>query len=381
MTIGDDRPKLTSGHSCDTITEQSVNVFSPFSASASQVRGEGCDLLILGDDGISMMGTKQKKRGCRYWRNLGLFTVLAGLVGLLFFVYAGYPYYLSYGWSHPKRLAVCCTTPADRDLDYEDVSFTTGDGLTLHGWYIPSQNRAAVMLIHPMASNRLGVLEIAEFLARNGYGVLLFDLRAHGESDGEFLPFGGDEAQDVLAAVSYLKTRMDIDPDRIGAMGLSLGAQVSILGAARSEAIKAVVADAPCCTRSEDWPPPESLSDWLYVPYDLVFFPMLQWHSGVSEPESVRSAIARISPRPLLLIGGGSEQRMQEHHYEAAGEPKTLWIIPEAGHISGLAARPKEYEDRVVAFFDQALLGTRRCPPGPLPLGTCLPLIDALGLA
>ena len=143
-------------------------------------------------------------------------------------------------------------------------------------------------------------------------------------------------------------------------MGLSLGAQVSILGAARSEAIKAVVADGPCCTRFEDWPPPESLSDWLYVPYDLVFFPMLQWHSGVSDPESVRSAIARISPRPLLFIGGGAEQRMQEHHYEAAGEPKTLWIIPEASHIGGLAVRPEEYEDKVVAFFDQALLGAHR---------------------
>ena len=68
-------------------------------------------------------------------------------------------------------------------------------------------------------------------------------------------------------------------------------------------------------------------------------------------------AVARISPRPILLIGGGSEQSMLQHHYQAAGQPKKLWIIPEAGHIAGLDARPEEYEERVVGFFDRALLG------------------------
>lgn len=312
--------------------------------------------LLGSDDKVA----KHKKRGCRYWRNLGAFALLVSLIGLLFLQYVGHPYYRSYGWSHPRRLAVCCMTPADRDLDYEDVSFTTGDGLTLRGWIIPSHNRAAVILSHPIASNRMGVLEVADVLARHGYGLLLFDLRAHGESDGQVLPFGGNEAQDVRGAAVYMQTRTDVDPNRIGAMGLSLGEQVSLLGAARTDAIKAVVADGPCCTTFEDWPSPKSLSDWLYVPYDLAFFSMLHWRTGVSDPVSVQEAIAKISPRPLLLIGGGSEQELLEHHYAAAGEPKTLWIIPGAGHISGLSARPEEYEERIVRFFDQALLGENR---------------------
>jgi len=299
----------------------------------------------------------RKKRGCRYWRNLGAFTLLVSFIGLLFLLYVGHPYYLSHGWSHPRRLAVCCKTPADYNMDYEEVSFTTDDGLTLRGWYIPSRNRAAVILVHPIASNRIGVLEVAEMLAGNEYGVLLFDLRAHGESDGEVLPFGGNEAEDVRGAAVYLQTCTDIEPDRIGAMGLSLGAQVSILGAAATDAIKAVVADGPCCTAFEDMPQPESFGDWLYVPYDLVFFPMLRWRTGISDPVSVQEAIARISPRPILLVGGGAEQHMLEHHYDAASEPKTLWIIPEAGHIHGLSVRPEEYEERIVRFFDQALLG------------------------
>jgi len=154
-----------------------------------------------------------------------------------------------------------------------------------------------------------------------------------------------------------LQSREDIDPDRIGAMGLSLGAQVSLLGAARSKAIKAVVADGPCCTTFEDWPRPQTLGEWLYVPYDFVFFRMLRWHTGVAEPVPVQEAIAHIAPRPVLLIGGGPEQNMLERHYRAAQEPKALWIIPEAGHIDGFSKRPEEYEQKIVNFFDQALLG------------------------
>jgi fermentation-respiration switch protein FrsA (DUF1100 family) len=240
-------------------------------------------------------------------------------------------------------------------MDYTDVSFETDDGLTLRGWYIPSRNRAAVVLSHPLAGNRIAVLDVAKVLARNGYGVLLFDLRAHGESEGERLPFGGDEAEDVRAAAAYVQTRPDVDPLRVGAMGLSLGAQVSILGATGSDAIQAVVADGLCCTTFEDWPPPKSVSDWLYTPYDLVFYEMLRWRTGVSDPVSVQAAIAGIAPRPILLIGGESERNLVEHHYAAAGEPKTLWIIPEAGHIDGLRVAPKAYEERIVRFFDQAL--------------------------
>jgi fermentation-respiration switch protein FrsA (DUF1100 family) len=242
-------------------------------------------------------------------------------------------------------------------MEYEAVSFETGDELTLQGWYVPSRNRAAVILSHRIASNRIAMLEVAEVLARHGYGVLLFDLRAHGESEGDILPFGGNEREDVHGAAAYLQTRADVDPARIGAMGMSLGAQVSILGAAGTPAIRAVVADAPCCTQAEDFPPPGNLGDWLYLPYDLIFFQMLQWHTGVSDPESVQEAVARISPRPILFIAGGSDQGMIEHHYQAAGEPKQLWIIPEAGHIAGLDVRPEEYEERIVGFLSKALLG------------------------
>lgn len=80
--------------------------------------------------------------------------------------------------------------------------------------------------------------------------------------------------------------------------------------------------------------------------FDFTFFRVLRWHTGVSEPMSVQEAIARIAPRAVLLIGGGSERYMLEHHCRAAQEPKALWIIPEAGHIEGRSRKPEEYEER-----------------------------------
>jgi fermentation-respiration switch protein FrsA (DUF1100 family) len=201
------------------------------------------------------------------------------------------------------------------------------------------------------------MLKVAVFLAQSGYGVLLFDIRTHGESEGEVLPFGGNEAQDVTAAANYLKTRLDGEHGKIAAMGWSLGGQISILGAARTDQIDAVLADGPCCTKFEDWPKPQSFREWLYVPYDFVFFSMLRWHTGVKNPLSIQEAVAQISPRPILLIGGGAERSMLELHYNAARDPKELWIIPEASHIDGFAINQQEYQDRVLSFLGRVLLG------------------------
>ena len=81
--------------------------------------------------------------------------------------------------------------------------------------------------------------------------------------------------------------------------------------------------------------------------------------SGATPPPSLATLAARIAPRPLMLIyagkGGGGEE-LQPRYYAAAGLPKKLWEIPEAGHTGGISARPAEYERRVVGFFDEALL-------------------------
>jgi pimeloyl-ACP methyl ester carboxylesterase len=298
----------------------------------------------------------QRKRW-HYWRNLLLFGLGSCLVAALFIQFVAYPYFMAYRHTHPKRLMVCCQMPDDLGMNYEDVSFETSDGLTLQGWYIPSSNKASIILLHGIGSNRMMMLEMARILAEEGYGVLLFDLRAHGESEGEIVPFGGPEGEDVRGAVEYLQKREDVEPKQIGLLGWSLGAQVGILGAADGVEVQAIVADGPGATTFEDWPMPQTVEEWWYLPFDFMYYKFLPYQSGVKEPVSLRDAIKQIAPRSLLLIsGGGIEQHRVSSLFEVAGTPKELWVIPEVRHLGGLSARPEEYKEKVVRFFDETLL-------------------------
>lgn len=143
------------------------------------------------------------------------------LIEALLVVYVVIPGYRAYQITHPPRFAVS-VTPADMGIDYENVRFPTADGANLAGWYIPSRNGAAIIAIHGGDGNRTHVIYHAEALARHGYGVLLFDLRAHGESGGDYF-MAADSSSDVQAAVSYLQNRPEVDAQRIGGIGLSLG--------------------------------------------------------------------------------------------------------------------------------------------------------------
>jgi uncharacterized protein len=100
---------------------------------------------------------------------------------------------------------------------------------------------------------------------------------------------------------------------------------------------------------------------WLAIPTALVETAAVSVLSDTLPPPSLEDVAPRIAPRPLFLIyagrGGGGEE-LNPDYYRAAKQPKAIWKIPEAGHVGGLAARPVEYERRVIAFFDDALLPT-----------------------
>ena len=110
----------------------------------------------------------------------------------------------------PARAAV---PEARLGTAYEEVSFRTSDGLTLRGWYVPSRNGAAVI----SAPGRADSQKPARILAHHGYGVLLFDRRGEGKSDGDPNIFGWVGDRDLHAAAAYLRRRADVDSERIGA--------------------------------------------------------------------------------------------------------------------------------------------------------------------
>ena len=263
----------------------------------------------------------------------------------------------------PARRAICCKTPADLGFEYQDVRFRSSDGIELAGWWIPSQNGAAVILLHGNGGDRTGMLSRAEFLAQAGFGVLLYDQRACGESQGELRSYGWLDAPDLLAAVEFVQGLPGVDAQRVGVLGVSLGAQIAIRAAAQTPGIQAVVADGTAIAVATDVPPARSLKEVFYrIPGYL-----MDWgqslKTGIAPPEGVVPSISKIAPRSVLLIATGNaapipdwELYMGQYLYAAAGEPKELWEIPEARHTAGLAFRPEEYRQRVLEFFRKSLL-------------------------
>jgi predicted alpha/beta hydrolase len=122
----------------------------------------------------------------------------------------------------------------------EQVELRTSDGLNLEGSYVPSKNGAAVIV----AFGRKGTQAPARLLARHGYGVLIFDRRDEGESDGDPNPYAWTEGErDLLAAIEFLKGRPDVEAGRIGGVGLSVGGETFLQAAAHSEDLQAVVSE------------------------------------------------------------------------------------------------------------------------------------------
>lgn len=303
------------------------------------------------------MRIKPRARGLRYVMNLLLVTI-GSLLALLLIVVA----LEVQAMTNPAPSAVCCTTPGDLGLRYEAITFTTHDQLTLAGWYIPPRNGATIILLHGYGGNRMGMLNHAQILAERGYGVLLYDLRAHGESQGALRSWGWLDVGDVTSAVAYLRTRSEVDPRRIGAMGVSIGGQIALRAAAETTALKAVAADGASPVVMQDVPlPVEPYERLLYVTTWLSDRG-LELRTRRFAPPGIARVIGGIAPRPVLLISTGqtAEQMAVRHYYAQAQQPKTLWEIPEAEHGGGLAMRPRDYAATMLTFFDQALLDADR---------------------
>ena len=234
------------------------------------------------------------------------------------------------------------------------VTLRTADGLDLGGRYVSSRNGAAV-IVFPGSASRAAQ---ARALVRKGYGVLMLDPRGYGDSEGDPNMFGWSAGRDVDAGVAFLARCADVRDGRIGGLGFSVGGEVMLEAAARNPALLAVVADG-AGERSVRESRLRGRAGWPSLPTYLVQTAAVAVLSGDRPPPSLVDLVPRIAPRPLLLIGAGSDnggEDLQPHYFAAAKEPKEFWRIPEAGHTGGYAARPRQYALRLTGFFDEALL-------------------------
>jgi uncharacterized protein len=239
---------------------------------------------------------------------------------------------------------------------YADVSFRSSDGLRLAGWYRPSRNGAAVLVVHGGGSDRRGAVRHARMLARHGYGVLLYDARGRGESDGAPNDYGWGWPKDVAGALAFLHGRPDVDPRRIGALGLSTGADVLIQAAAQRHDIAALVADGAAAGSFEDWH--RLRGNEIGALPGRVLFTTLRGVSTDGPGPPLEDLVRRLRSPTLLISAGRSEERDFNVLYDrAAGAdaPVAHWNLPWARHTRGISQAPALYERRVVAFLDASL--------------------------
>ena len=297
------------------------------------------------------------------WMMYGLIVILT--VGLALFVGLAV---MTRGQAHDlvsnpiEARAALDASPADFGLPYEDVTVTSDDGFRLVGWYVPSENGAVIMAQHGLKSNRAALLEEAEMLHDHGYGVLITSVRAHDESDGELISFGYHEMKDWEAWYQFLMQRDEIDPEKVGILGTSMGATQAIQYASINKDIGAVVAHSPFS--SIDDTVAVSVTAFTGLP-PFPFAPMIVFWAeqelGFDSAEiDAKLWVDDISPRPIFILQAGQDMVVSvesgELLYNAAGEPRELWFEPDLGHASFDSELPEEFEARIVGFFDQYLL-------------------------
>lgn len=288
-----------------------------------------------------------------------LFFLLTTSAGLLVLT-LGLAYRAAGNYVRPHRQPVL-RTPASVGFEhFQDVRLPLRDGRHMVAWYTPSRSGAALILVHGLGGNREHHLELARDLASLGYGTFMPDLRAHGDSDADVSTLGVREASDMASAVAWLRLQPDVDPERLGIYGSSLGAATALLAAAELTALRAVVADSSFA--SIDWVVQNQLEPFVRLPRFLgpLISTLGSLQAGVQASTIAPvNVVGQIAPRPLLLIHGTADETFRLDNTQllaaAAGEPTETWILPGVGHAGGYSVNPLVYREKLAEFYGRAL--------------------------
>jgi len=230
---------------------------------------------------------------------------------------------------HPPRIIPPGNTLRKFNIPYQSLDLITEDGIRLSAWYTPPRNGAVILLAHSYGDNRPEW--VYEMLAKKGYGILAWDARAHGESDGKISTIGYLEVLDVKAALKYVLTQPDVK--HIGAWGGSMGGATIIRAAADFPEIEALWVDSSFASLNDEF-------DFL-VPYPIIN-PVAKLianaETGIRlDQVDPLEDIAKISPRPVYIVHGTGDTMAPPNAgrklYEAAKEPRFLWEVENVKHL------------------------------------------------
>lgn len=288
--------------------------------------------------------------------------VVSAVITLILLFFVGLPIvltvFITKARTRPDEI-IRTDTPANQNVAYEDVNFISSDGEKLSGWYLAAhQKQITIVMTHGLFRSRYEMLARGIDFYRQGYDVLLYDLRRHGKSSGEFSTIGWKERNDVIAATSF--ARQHAPQNRLVLMGVSMGAAATLMAAPDIPDVSAIIAESSYL----------SFPDVVRHHINLLGIPsfplgdLIIWSIGVRMnffpgDADVAAAVKKISC-PIFFIGAEKDRRMPTDTvlkplFNAANNTqKELYVVPEAGHGHAYATASTEYRNRVIAFLDRA---------------------------
>jgi uncharacterized protein len=262
-------------------------------------------------------------------------------------------------WALGSKLVAPANHPVPLPAGFNaDVVLIPGPGQAIAGWWVDSGGGSpVVLLLHAVRAERSSMVSRAKLLMGHGFSVLLIDLQAHGETPGEAITFGLRESRDVTAARDWI--RQKAPARRIGVIGCSLGGASVLLGP-QPTGFDAIVLEAvyPQISRAVENRVRIRLGGFAPIVTPLLLMQLEpRLHIAPSELEPIRS-IGRLGA-PVLVVAGSKDEHTtlpeSRELFDAAAEPKAMWVVEGAHHQDFLAYDPRGYDAHVVEFLMETL--------------------------
>ena len=294
---------------------------------------------------------------------MSLVTYLAvvGAVVLVLYIAVSYLLYRrAFVPDRPTFLDDFTFTPFEFQADYEEVELVTADGVNFGAWHFRQPGSPQTVIVSGgHKGQRQNSLGISAALWRKGFNVILYSYRGMPGSDRAPITFGIKEVLELQAVIAFARKR--ISNARIGLLGYSMGAVVSLLGAAGEPGVQALVLDSPFSDLRtlmiENVRRASKLPGSPFVWLAGVML-RLRTRSRISEC-SPRDVLSSLEPRPLFFIHGGADDITSVNHsrrlYDAYRGPREIWIVQGAPHTGAYFADRPLYVERVAGFFARHL--------------------------
>ena len=290
-----------------------------------------------------------------------LYAVTAALVLLGIYVAVAYAvYHRAFVPLRPAYLDDFTFTPFEFQADYEEVELVTADGVNFGAWYFRQPGSPQTVIVSGgHKGQRQGALGISVALWRKGFNVIAYSYRGMSGSDRAPITFGIKEVLELQAVIAFARKR--IPQARIGLLGYSMGAVVTLLGAAGEPGVEALVLDSPFSDlRTLLIDNVRNRAKLPGRPFVWLAGLMLRARSGSTLADcSPISVLSSLEPRPLFFIHGGDDRITSVNHsrrlYDAYRGPREIWIVQGAPHAGAYFADRPLYVERVAGFFARHL--------------------------